>query len=169
VALKVVVFNSAKSLQDVTLRVWELENGTYEVSEGTDVNGDDQIDVVTTNRTLPLKRHSAIASHCAHAEPPSSTLNKPERVRLCGSLPIWPSVLKKQQTRRKLTLMIHNIGGRKSPPSNDCRERKRTPLSRRTPWFRAQTDLKTETVTVELPTARRGAKSVVIKVDLANT
>ena len=61
VALKVIVFNSAKSLQDVTLRVWELENGTYEVSEGTDVNGDDQIDVVTTNRTLALKRHSGIA------------------------------------------------------------------------------------------------------------
>src|SRR5439155_14512322 len=48
-ALKIIVFNTAKTLRDVSLRVWELENGIYEVVEGTDVNGDDQIDGDTTS------------------------------------------------------------------------------------------------------------------------
>src|SRR5262245_10092272 len=43
-SIKLSVFNLAKALLDVNLRVWDLENGSYSVVEGTDVAGNDNID-----------------------------------------------------------------------------------------------------------------------------
>jgi hypothetical protein len=174
VALKVIVFNSAKSLQDVTLRVWELENGTYEVIEGTDVNGDDQIDVVTTNRTLPLKRHTAIS---LSLRPRRTTIIDIKQIH--KGTPIWelsdlaisPEDVQYDTASDKLRMTIHNIGGSKSPPFELTLENeKRTPLFKKElDGLEAPSDLKPKTVTVELSGLRsRGAKSIVIKLDPAN-
>jgi len=173
-ALKVIVFNSSKSLQDVTLRVWELENGNYDVVEGTDVNGDDQIDVVTTNRTLPLKRHSGIA---VSLRPRRITIVDIKQVR--KGTPLWelpdlaigPEDVQYDAVSDKLKLTIHNIGGSKSPPFQLIveNEKRTSLLKKEIDGLEAPSDLKPKTVTVELAGLRsRGAKSVVIKLDPGN-
>jgi hypothetical protein len=174
VALKVVVFNSAKSLQDVTLRVWDLENGTYDVVEGTDVSGDDQIDVVTTNRTLPLKRHTAIP---ISLRPRRTTIIDIKQVQkgtplweLCD-LAISTDDVQYDPADDRLRMTIHNIGGKKSPPFElTVENERRTPLFKKElDGLEAPSDLKPKTVTVELSGLRsRGARSVFIRLDPAN-
>jgi hypothetical protein len=172
--LKVVVFNSAKSLQDVTLRVWDLENGTYDVVEGTDVSGDDQIDVVTTNRTLPLKRHTAIP---ISLRPRRTTIIDIKQVQkgtplweLCD-LAISTDDVQYDPADDRLRMTIHNIGGKKSPPFElTVENERRTPLFKKElDGLEAPSDLKPKTVTVELSGLRsRGARSVFIRLDPAN-
>jgi hypothetical protein len=172
--LKVIVFNSAKSLQDVTLRVWELENGSYDVIEGTDVNGDDQIDVVTTSRTLPLKRHSGIT---VSLRPRRITVIDIKQVQ--KGTPLWelpdlalgPEDVQYEAASDKLIITVHNIGGSKSPPFElTVENEKRTSLFKRElDALEAPADLRPKRVTIELSGLRsRGAKAVVIKVDPGN-
>ena len=59
-ALEVTAFNLGETLHDVQLRVWNLENGTYKITEGLDLNDDGQVDIGLNRRILRLKRHSAI-------------------------------------------------------------------------------------------------------------
>jgi len=155
----------------VTLRVWELENGTYNVIEGTDVNGDDQIDVATTDRTLPLKRHSGIP---LSLRPRRTTVIDIKQVR--KGTPLWelpdlalgPEDVQYDAASDKLTITIHNIGGKKSPPFELTveNERRTSLFKRELDGLEAPSDLKPKTVTLELSGLRsRGAKTVVIKVD----
>jgi len=169
--LKLVVFNSSKSLQDVILRVWELENGTYDVIEGTDVNGDDQAEVVTTNRTLPLKRHVAIP---VSLRPRRTTVIEIKQTH--KGTPLWelPDLaissedVQYDAATDRLKMTIHNIGGKKSPPFElTVESEKRTPLFKKElDGLEAPTDLQPKTVTVELSGLRnRGARSIIIKLD----
>jgi hypothetical protein len=173
-ALKIVVFNSAKTLQDVNLRVWELENGTYEVVEGTDVNGDDQIDVVTRSRTLPLKRHTAIP---LALRPRRTTIVDIKQLRKgtpLGELPdlaIGPEDLQYDTALDKGKIIVHNIGGKKSPPFTLVVENEnRTVLFKKElGGLEAPTDLKPKTLTVELSGLRaHGARSLIFKLDPVN-
>ena len=173
-ALKIVVFNSAKTLQDVNLRVWELENGTYEVVEGTDVNGDDQIDVVTRSRTLPLKRHTAIS---LALRPRRTTIIDIKQLRKgtpLGELPdlaIGPEDLQYDTALDKGKIIIHNIGGKKSQPFTLVVENEnRTVLFKKElGGLAAPTDLKPKTLTVELSGLRaHGARSLIFKLDPVN-
>jgi hypothetical protein len=116
--LKIVAFNMAKTFQDVNLRIWELENGTYDVFEGTDLNGDDQADIITTRRTLPLKRYSAVP---LTLRPRRTTIIEIKQAQ--KGTPVWglpdlaisPEDLQFDPLNERGQLVIHNIGAKKSP------------------------------------------------------
>ena len=88
--VKISTFNLAKTLLDLNLRVWDLDNGTYTIVEGTDVLGQGHIDVETTRRTLPLWRGANIPSQSAAAKDHRHRSQAGEEG--CGRLaksPIW--------------------------------------------------------------------------------
>jgi hypothetical protein len=173
-SLKVIAYNLAKSLQDVDMRVWELENGSYQVVEGTDVNGDDQIDVVTTKRTLSLRRRVAIP---LALRPRKVTII--EISQLQKGTPLWglPDLaisredLQYDAATDQGKLIIHNIGGKKSSSFTLVveNEKKAVLLRKEIDGLEAPVDLKPKTVSTELSGLRtRGARTLVLRIDPEN-
>jgi Concanavalin A-like lectin/glucanases superfamily len=173
-SLKVIAYNLAKSVQDVGMRVWELENGSYQVVEGTDVNGDDEIDVVTTKRTLSLKRRVAIP---LALRPRKVTII--EIRQLQKGTPLWelPDLaigredLQYDAATDQGKLIIHNIGGKKSSSFTLVveNEKKAVLLRKEIDGLEAPVDLKPKTVSIELSGLRtRGARTLVLKIDPEN-
>ena len=118
-ALEVTVFNLGETLRDVRMRVWQLENGTYEVTEGLDLNDDGQVDLGLTRRTLRLKRHSSIPLTLRGGK---STIVKVEQ-REKGT-PVWqlpdlalgPQDFRYEANGDRGEVTLHNLGSAPSQP-----------------------------------------------------
>jgi hypothetical protein len=61
VSLKVIAYNILNNPQNVTMVGWDVEPGTWEVTEGIDTNGDDMPDTVTGTRTVTFERTGELA------------------------------------------------------------------------------------------------------------
>jgi len=59
-SLRVLLYNFEDKPQTGRLRVWRLQNGTYRVRFGPDLNQDDKVDTATWEKTLPLRRYAPI-------------------------------------------------------------------------------------------------------------
>ncbi|MDE2665021.1 MAG: hypothetical protein OXI69_02600 [Acidobacteriota bacterium] len=118
-ALEVTVFNLGKTLKDVRMRVWQLENGTYEVTEGLDLNDDGLVDLGLTRRILRLKRHSSIPLTLRGGK---STIIKARQNE--KGTPVWqlPDLALGSQDFRyeanddQGTVTLHNLGSAPSQP-----------------------------------------------------
>lgn len=118
-ALEVTVFNLGETLQDVRMRVWQLENGTYEVTEGLDLNDDGQVDLGLTRRTLRLKRHSSIPLTLRGGK---STIIKAEQKE--KGTPVWqfpdlalgPQDFRYEADSEQGEVTLHNLGSAPSQP-----------------------------------------------------
>ena len=118
-ALEVTVFNLGETLQDVRMRVWQLENGTYEVTEGLDLNDDGQVDLGLTRRTLRLKRHSSIPLTLRGEK---STIVKAEQKE--KGTPVWqlpdlalgPQDFQYEADGDRGEVTLHNLGSAPSQP-----------------------------------------------------
>ncbi len=116
--LKIAAFNMAKTFQDVNLRVWNLENGTYEVFEGTDLNDDDKVDILTTKRTLSLKRYSIVPLTLRARKTTIIEIRQFQKGTPLSELPdlaMGPEDLQFDPVSETGRLVVHNIGARKSP------------------------------------------------------
>jgi Concanavalin A-like lectin/glucanases superfamily len=161
-SIKLTVFNFAKSLLDVTLRIWDLENGTYSVVEGTDVTGNDRIDVETTRRTLPLRRGSAIPLSLRAQKTTVIEIKPVTKGIPLGELPdlaMAVEELKYDPITDKGSLVIHNIGAKKSPPFvlQVENERRVVLLKKQLEALEAPLDLVPKRMTVELSGIKVGA------------
>jgi hypothetical protein len=166
-SIKLTVFNFAKNLLDITLRIWDLENGTYDVVEGTDVTGSDRIDVETTRRTLPLRRGSAIPLSLRAQKTTVIDITPVKKATPLGELPdlaIVMEELKYDPRTDKGSLVVHNIGARKSPPSvlQVENERRVVLLKKQLEALEAPLDLVPKSITVELSGIRVGASRLLI-------
>ena len=154
-ALEVTVFNLGETLQDVRMRVWKLENGVYEVTEGLDFNDDGQVDLGLERRILRLKRHSSIPLTLRGGK---STLIKVEQ-REKGT-PVWrlpdlalgPRDFRYQADGDRGEVTLHNLG---SVPSGPFRlqvrnDRGAVIFERRIPSLPAPLDLRPKTIVVPL-------------------
>jgi hypothetical protein len=118
-SIKAVLFNLSPKLMDITMRVWNLENGTYDITEGTDVTQDDKIDVVTTRRQMTLKRGSAIP---LTLRPKKVTIleiqqnQKGAPSSLLSDLAIGPDDFAYNLEKDSGDLTVHNLGNVKTPP-----------------------------------------------------
>ncbi len=118
-ALEVTVFNLGETLKDVRMRVWKLENGTYEVTEGLDLNDDGQVDLGLTRRILRLKRHSSIPLTLRGGK---STLIKAEQKE--KGTPVWqlpdlalgPQDFRYEADGDQGEVTLHNLGSAPSKP-----------------------------------------------------
>ena len=118
-ALEVTVFNLGETLKDVRMRVWKLENGTYEVTEGLDLNDDGQVDLGLTRRILRLKRHSSIPLTLRGGK---STLIKAEQKE--KGTPVWqlpdlalgPQDFRYEADGDQGEVTLHNLGSAPSQP-----------------------------------------------------
>ncbi len=118
-ALEVAAFNLGETLHDVRLRLWQLENGTYEVTEGIDVNDDGQTDLLINRRTLKLKRHSSIPLTLRGGK---STIIKVKQLH--KGTPLWqlpdlavgPEDFQYDLSSDRGKVTIHNIGSTASHP-----------------------------------------------------
>jgi hypothetical protein len=165
--IKLSVFNFAKTLLDVHLRVWDLENGIYTVIEGTDVTGHDNIDVETTRRTLPLGRGSAIPLSLRPQKTTVIEVRQQKKGLSLGELPdlgIGTEDLQYDPAGEKATLVVHNIGARKSPPFvlQVENEKRAVLLKKSMEALEAPTDLVPKKVKVELSGLRAGASQMLI-------
>jgi hypothetical protein len=109
--VKISTFNLAKTLMDVNLRVWGLDNGLYTLVEGTDVLGQGQIDVETTRRTLPLWHGASIP---LSLRPQKITVIEVRQVKKGAPLGEVPDLAAGQLTYDRAsdhgTLVVHNLG-----------------------------------------------------------
>ena len=118
-ALEVTVFNLGETLQDVRMRVWQLENGAYEVTEGLDLNDDGQVDLGLNRRILRLKRHSAIPLTLRGGK---STIIKAKQKE--KGTPVWqlpdlalgPQDFRYEAAGDRGEVTIHNLGSAPSQP-----------------------------------------------------
>ena len=166
--------SSDLTLLDVNLRVWDLENGTYSVVDGTDVTGNSQIDVETTRRSLPLRRGSAIPLSLRPRKGTVIEIKQTKKGTPLGELPdlaIGSQDLKYDPSTDKGTLIVHNIGARKTPPFElQVENEKRVVLlKKRVDGIEAPVDLLPKRVVVELSGIRVGASRMLIfRLDPAN-
>ena len=152
-ALEVTVFNLGETLKDVRMRVWQLENGTYDVIEGLDLNDDGQVDLGLTRRILRLKRHSSIPLTLRAGK---STIIKAKQKE--KGTPVWqlpdlalgPQDFRYEAGSDQGTVTLHNLG---SAPSQSFRLQIRNArgsviLERRISSLPAPLDLRPKTTVV---------------------
>jgi hypothetical protein len=169
--LKIVAFNMAKVFMDVNLRIWELENGAYEILEGTDLDGDDKADIVTTRRTLHLKRYSTIHLTLRPRKSTIIEINQVEKGTPLWNLPdlaIGPEDLQFDPVNEKGQLVIHNIGAKKSPNFilQVENERRETLLKKELSGLDAPLDFRPKTVVVDLGGLHvLGSRTLIFKVN----
>jgi hypothetical protein len=160
-SLRITTYNLGKSFQDVNLRFWELENGTYEVLEGADVGDDssteghDQIDVITTRRTLNLKRFTSIP---VTLRPRKVTVIEIKQIH--KGTPLWElpdlaisaSDLQYSPGNSTARLTVHNIGSKPSPQFTlQVEDERRTVVFRKeVDGLEAPLDCKPRTTIVEI-------------------
>jgi len=115
-SLKISTFNLAKSLLDVNLRVWDLDNGVYTVVEGTDVLGQGQIDVETTRRTLTLWRGASIALSLRPQKTTVVEIKQMKKGAPLGEVPdLAAGELTYDRSADRGTLVVHNLGAAAAP------------------------------------------------------
>ena len=175
--LRLIAFNSGKSLLDVNMRVWGLENGTYNVIEGTDVSGDDQddqIDVETTRRQLSLRRFSEIPISLRPLKRTVIDFKQTKKGVPIFTLPdlaIGPGDLEYDPVTDKGFLTIHNIGSASSPAFTVVIENEKRViiLKKDFPGMDAPLDLLPKRVTMEFSGVRgKGNRLLTFRVDPGN-
>jgi hypothetical protein len=172
--IKMAVFNFSKALLDINLRLWDIENGTYSIAEGTDVTGNDNIDVETTRRTLPLRRGSSIPLSLRAQR---TTIIEIKQLKPGPSLAELPDLaigeedLTYNTVSQQGSLVIHNIGSQRvrSFVLQVENERRAVLLRKQIEALEAPLDLVPKTVKVELSGIRAGAsRFLIFKVDPEN-
>ena len=175
--LRLIAFNSGKSLLDVNMRVWGLENGTYEVVEGTDVSGDDQddqIDVETTRRQLSLRRFSEIPLSLRPLKRTVIDFKQTKKAAPILTLPdlaVGPNDLEYDPVTDKGVLTIHNIGSVNSPAFSVVieNEKRVVILKKDFPGMNAPVDLLPKKLTMEFSGVRgKGNRLLIFRVDPGN-
>lgn len=117
--LKIKVWNLGETLRNVHLRIWQLENGIYEVKEGRDVDDDDEIELLMNRRILKLKRGVVIPLILRGKK---STIIRIEQLQ--KGTPLWQlsdlaigrEDFEYDIEADKGKLTVHNIGSGMSPP-----------------------------------------------------
>ncbi len=175
--LRLIAFNSGKGLLDVNMRVWGLENGTYEVVEGTDVSGDDQddqIDVETTRRQLSLRRFSEIPLSLRPLKRTVIDFKQTKKAAPILTLPdlaVGPNDLEYDPVTDKGVLTIHNIGSVNSPAFSVVieNEKRVVILKKDFPGMNAPVDLLPKKLTMEFSGVRgKGNRLLIFRVDPGN-
>ena len=113
--LRVWIYNFEQKEQSGVMRVWGLDNGTYEVKLGSDVNEDGTMDSETWARTLPLAKGASISItlpsrqlvlvEVAQKEKGQSIYERPD-------LAVTTTDMRYDTKERILTYVIHNVGSR---------------------------------------------------------
>ena len=153
--LEVTVFNLGETLRDVRMRVWQLENGIYEITAGLDLNDDGQVDLGLNRRILGLKRHSSIPLTLRAGK---STIVKVKQEQ--KGTPIWqlpdlamgPQDFQYEADNDRGKVTLHNLG---SAPSHPFRLQIRNArgdmiFERRISSLPAPLDLRPRTIVVPL-------------------
>ena len=163
-ALEVTVFNLGETLQDVQMRVWQLENGSYEVTEGLDLNDDGQVDLGLNRRILRLKRHSSIPLTLRGGK---STIVKVEQEE--KGTPVWqlpdlalgPQDFRYEADGDRGEVTIHNLGSAPSQPFRlQIRNARGTVIfERRIASLPAPLDLRPKTIVVPVSGLRAAGGS----------
>ena len=117
--LEVTVFNLGETLHDVRLRVWRLENGTYEVTEGLDLNDDGQVDLGLNRRTMRLKRHGSVPLTLRGGKTTIVKIRQEAKGTPIWQLPdlaLGPQDFRYQADSDRGEVTLHNLGSAPSPP-----------------------------------------------------
>jgi hypothetical protein len=116
--LKALVHSFHEREQPMTMRVWRLPHGRYDVSIGIDRDGDDQPDGQLGREEKELWRYDGAVEFTAQ---PGRTvvveltlLEELDDVRARPDLAIGPDDVKVEDGA--VTVTVHNIGGAASPP-----------------------------------------------------
>ncbi len=170
-SIKLVVFNFVKTLLDVTLRVWDLENGTYSVIEGTDVVGNDRIDVETTRRSLLLRPGAEIPLSLRPLKTTVIEISQTRKGALLeelSDLAVEAGDLQYERGADHGSLVIHNLGVANAPSFTvQVENEKRTVLfKKQVDGLEAPLDLLPRRITVEFSGLRLGAsRALVFRID----
>lgn len=171
-SLKLNTFNMAKTLLDVNLRVWDLDNGLYTVVEGTDVLGQGKIDVETTRRTLPLWRGAAIP---LSLRPQKTTVIEIKQMKKGAPLGEVPDLavgdLTYDRAADRGSLVIHNLGAVAAPSFTvQVENEKRVVLfKKQVEGLPAPQDLTPKKLTLEWSGLRPGAsRALIFRIDAEN-
>jgi hypothetical protein len=117
-AFKVIVYNLATSAVQTTMTGWNVDPGTWEITQGIDANGDDMADESIETRTVPFERTHAVELTFA----PRATTVLTFKLKSAGT-PYWqrPDLgIDPQDIERsgnELRVTIHSLGSVPTPPS----------------------------------------------------
>lgn len=164
-SLKISTFNQAKTLLDVNLRVWDLDNGVYSIVEGTDVLGQGQIDVETTRRRLPLWHGASIP---LSLRPQKVTVIEVKQVKkgvpLGEVCDLAAGQLIYDRAADHGSLVVHNLGSAAAPAFTLQveNEKRAVLLKKQVEGLPAPLDLTPKQQTVEFSGLKPGASRVLI-------
>jgi hypothetical protein len=109
-ALRLIVFNAGTRERRATVRVWQLENGRYEVSL-RDENGKQ-----LSTRTLALKRYSPVALDLPSKRTVTVEFRQVAKGRPLSELPDLAISAEEVRGGDMLEVPVHNIGAAESRP-----------------------------------------------------
>ena len=115
--LKVLAWNFGPA-REVTMRVWELARGKYELKIGPDNNQDDALDSVRTDLTVEIDRATRLTIPLPANELTLIELNQVGALP-AGSRPdlaVSSEDIELSADRRKVAVTVHNIGSAPSQP-----------------------------------------------------
>lgn len=170
-SMKLVVFSLAKTLLDVTLRVWDLENGIYSVVEGTDVIGNDRIDVETARRSLSLRPGAGIPVSLRPLKTTIIEISQTKHGAPLGDLSdlaVEPGDLRYERGSDHGTLVIHNLGAAKASAFSVLieNEKRSVLFKRQIETLDAPLDLIPKKISIEFSGLRLGAsQALVFRID----
>ena len=143
-ALRVEVFNAGARARRVTMRVWQLENGRYEMKAGGD------------RRTVALKRHSPVAFEA----PPGALTVELRQVAKGRPLAELPDLAIAAEEIGGGEVPVHNIGAAASGPFTvTVRDQRGKMVAEwRHAGLEAPLDLKRKVVVARIPELRGGMR-----------
>jgi hypothetical protein len=165
---KAVVHSFHKQAQPMTMRVWRLPHGKYEITVGVDRDGDDQADEIIAHRTRELWRYDGAVEWNA---PPGKTtvvelslLKELPDIRLRPDWALGPGDIVFEDD--VVVVTAHNVGGSSAPATTlvvraaDGKIIGTSPLAKLKPPY----DLQPKTQTVRVP-IEDGFKPAWVEVD----
>ncbi len=159
-SLRIIMFNILNDPQRVNMTGWDVEPGSWEVTEGIDSNGDDTPDTAITTRTVAFERTGEIA----FTIPPRKNYIIQAELKEKGT-PYWsrPDLgIGKDDVRvkdGKVAVTVHNLGSVDSPATAIALvDASGNVISRsQVPALKAPLDLKPKTATVTLALPKKAA------------
>lgn len=114
--LEVLLYNFNDTPQKITMRVWKLDHGVYQIRGGVDTSGDESINELAFEEVRELKRFDGITLTLPTGVVYVLTVNQLDRLEDIRHRPDL-AIGQYRQENNNLIVRIHNIGGSVSTPT----------------------------------------------------
>jgi catechol 2,3-dioxygenase-like lactoylglutathione lyase family enzyme len=116
--IKIIAYDLAQKPVEATMTAWDVQPGTWELKQGLDLNGDEEMDSVLSTRLISLERSGDVPLSFAPHATTILSLNLKESslpYRQRPDLGIGREDIALQE--KTITVKVHSLGSLDAPPS----------------------------------------------------